>query len=104
VNLLQCFGQKTYSNKEAELSIIPKLLETQDQFIAILSVQAVNIEGLFQIINSSILSANLFLKHLVILADFGGEMLQRINSQFYFIFPNKIICYIWNRQKYSYNF
>ena len=83
------FWPPELSQKEAQLSIIPKLLETQTQFIAILSINVPNIESLFKIIDSSKLSANLFLKHLVILADFGGEMLQRLNTSFESIFPSR---------------
>ena len=66
----------------AELSVMPKLIETQDQFIAILSVTVSELSGLFQIVDSSTLSANMFLKHLIVLADFGGEIIKRVNSQF----------------------
>lgn len=76
-NLASMFWPSELSRQEAELSIIPKLIETQDQFIAILSIEVSSLEDLFKIINSSKMSANLFLKHLLVLADFGGEMLQR---------------------------
>ncbi|MBD2576550.1 restriction endonuclease [Oscillatoria sp. FACHB-1406] len=92
------------SQQEAELSIVPKLIETQNQFVSILSIDVSNIEGLFQIINASQLSANLFLKHLVILSDFGGEMLQRLNSRFHSIFPSGNLEYIWHKGKQIYEF
>ncbi len=75
------------SEKEAELSVIPILLETQDKFISILSVGASSIEKLFTIIESSDLPVNLFLKHLVILSDFSGEMLGRVSQEFTNLFP-----------------
>ncbi|MCC3557199.1 MAG: hypothetical protein JGK36_31780 [Microcoleus sp. PH2017_35_SFW_U_B] len=53
------------------------MIETQDQFIAILSVTVSELSGLFQIVNSSTLSGNMFLKDLIVLADFGGEMIKR---------------------------
>lgn len=84
------------SQQEAQLSIIPKLLETQDQCISILSIEVADLASLFQIVEASQLSANLFLKHLVILSDFGGEMLQRLNSCFDSIFPSGTLEYIWN--------
>ncbi|MDJ0515618.1 MAG: hypothetical protein QNJ74_04905 [Trichodesmium sp. MO_231.B1] len=64
---------------EAELSIMPLLLKTQEKFIKILSIDILELEDLFTIVNSSVLSGNLFVKHLVIMADFGGEMLKRIS-------------------------
>lgn len=92
------------SQQEAQLSVIPKLLETQDQFISILSIEVADLEGLFQIVEASQLSANLFLKHLVILSDFGGEMLQRLNSRFLSIFPSGNLEYIWNSRVRVYHF
>ncbi|MDB9381979.1 restriction endonuclease [Nodularia spumigena CS-584] len=102
--LASMFWPSELSKQEAELSVIPKLIETQDQFIAILSVSVSNLNGLFQIIESSSLPANLFLKHLLVLADFGGEMIQRLNSQFDSIFPSKRLDYLWDTKSYSYSF
>lgn len=98
------FWPQELSQKEAELSVIPKLLETQDQFISILSINVSDLEGLFQVINASSLPANLFLKHLVVLADFGGEMLQRINNEFASLFPSKQLDYLWDSQQRTYQF
>jgi hypothetical protein len=98
------FWPSELSRKEAELSVVPLLLETQDQFIAILSVSVSNLEGLFQVVNSSTLSANLFLKHLIVLSDFGGEMLQRVNKQFAALFPSGVMNYIWRGQTLAYQF
>lgn len=92
------------SKKEAELSIVPKLLETQEQFLAILSVPVSDIEKLYKVIQTSALPANLFLKHLVVLSDFGGEMLQRVNNQFSTLFPEKKLHYIKNNKVEKYQF
>ncbi|MEA2075078.1 MAG: restriction endonuclease [Euryarchaeota archaeon] len=92
------------SQEEAELSIIPTLLETQDQFIAILSIDFTNIKRLFKVVNLSNLPANLFLKHLVVLADVGGEQLMRINSQFNRLFPSGRFRYFRNGSIQSYRF
>lgn len=89
------FWPQELAQQEAELSIIPKLLETQDDFISILRVPVASVDGLFDIVNTSTLPANLFLKHLVVLADFGGEMLQRVNRQFLSLFPEKEFTYLW---------
>lgn len=98
------FWPPELSQKEAELSVIPKLLETQDQFIAILAVEVPDIDGLFQIIDTSTLPANLFLKHLAVLADFGGEMLQRVNTEFGFLFPSNELDYLWSEEQRTYRF
>jgi len=98
------FWPAELSELEAKLSIIPLLLNTQDQFISILSVKTHDLDGLFNIIKSSSLPANLFLKHLVILADFGGELLQRVSREFDRLFPNGILNYYWQGQERVYKF
>lgn len=103
-NLASMFWPPELSQLESEISIIPRLLETQDQFISILSVDVANLESLFQIINASKLSANMFVKHLTVLADFGGEMLQRINNQFSLLFPLGKIDFLWNDVRHTYRF
>ena len=65
------FWPAELSELESKISVIPLLLKTQDQFIALLSVPSKSLEKLFEIVESSTLKLNLFLKHLVILADFG---------------------------------
>jgi hypothetical protein len=96
------FWPAELSQKEAELSVIPKLIETQDDFIAILAVKVPDLNGLFTIINTSTFPANLFLKHLAVLADFGGEMLQRVNREFTLLFPAGELDYFWNDEQRTY--
>jgi len=81
------FWPEEISRQAAALSVIPTLLQTQEQFVTILGVDIQDIKGLFQVIRSSKLSPNLFLKHLVILADYGGEPLKQLNSIFTTVFP-----------------
>jgi hypothetical protein len=50
------------------------------------------------------LPANLFLKHLMILADFGGELLQRINDNFSMLFPSSELEYEWKERLHVYRF
>ena len=102
--LASMFWPSELSEEAAKLSVIPKLLETQDEFIAILSVPVPNLGSMFKIVNASSFSGNLFLKHLVILADFGGEQLQRVNSNFEMLFPANSIEYIWNGKQHIYQF
>jgi hypothetical protein len=87
-----------------KLSVIPGLLRTQDEFISILSVPVPNADSLFQIVNTSSFPGNMFLKHLALLADFGGEQLQRINSNFEMLFPNGRMEYLWNSEFHTYTF
>jgi hypothetical protein len=98
------FWPAELSEKQAALSVIPKLIETQDDFIAILSVNVPDLTKFFNVVNSASFAGNLFVKHLIVLADFAGEMLQRINNQFGSLFPNGKLQYVWNEKKESYVF
>lgn len=98
------FWPAELSQIEAKLSVIPLLLETQDQFISILSVKVPDLDRLFNILEASSLPANLFLKHLVILADFGGEPLQRVSREFGALFPEGKLNYYWQGKPHSYTF
>ncbi len=98
------FWPSELSKIEADLSIIPLLLKTQDQFISVIGAGAPTLERLFAIIEASDLPANLFVKHLVILADYSGEMLSRASNQFYLLFPNEKIEYVFNNQVREYKF
>ena len=96
--------------ESATASIIPILLKTQDQFISILTLCDQTPEQVFDLISAAKFSANLFLKHLVILADYGGEPLSRLNKNFQNVFPlnhpdNRFIMeFSWREKDYSYNF
>jgi hypothetical protein len=98
------FWPPELSQQEAEVSIIPKLLETQDQFIAILSVETPSHDEMFSVISAATMSPNLFLKHLSVLSDVGGEQLQRYNREFRQLFPDGAIRYIRDQKIFAYNF
>ena len=98
------FWPAELSELEAKLSVIPLLLETQDQFVSIISVKTPDLDGLFKIMEASSLPANLFLKHLAILADFGGEPLQRVSREFEMLFPEARLSYYWHGKPHSYTF
>ncbi|MFZ5910003.1 MAG: hypothetical protein ACOYYU_08325 [Chloroflexota bacterium] len=98
------FWPAELSEIESKLSVIPLLLKTQDQFLNIISVETPSLEKLFTVIESASLPANLFLKHLVILADFGGEMLQRVSAEFETLFPSGELHYFWRGERRTYKF
>jgi hypothetical protein len=98
------FWPAELSELEARLSVIPLLLKTQDQFINIIGVETSDLDKLFTIVEASSLPANLFLKHLVILADFGGEPLQRVSREFEMLFPEGKLSYYWQGKPRSYTF
>ena len=74
--------------EESAASVIPTLIASQDQFLSILLLSEGNPKKLFNVIEASEIPANLFLKHLAILADFGGEPLSRLGKDFSSIFPH----------------
>jgi hypothetical protein len=71
------------AKKEKAASIMPRLLSTQDKFISILDVSDSSPEAWKHALPATNeIPANLFLKHLMILSDVGGEPLQRIRTGF----------------------
>lgn len=90
---------------QKDASVLPKLVSTQDKFISILVLSSQSTpSSIFDIMNSSSFSYNLFLKHLMVLTDFGSEPLQRINRDFSSYFPNKTFEYIINGEEITYCF
>lgn len=90
---------------EAKTSIIPLLLKTQDSFISILMLSTLNNpNSVFEILAASNISANLFLKHLMVLTDFGSEPLQRINENFSSYFLDRKIQYMIEGKQLEYSF
>lgn len=89
-------------------SILPFLLKTQDKFLSILTLADKSPEQVFELIEASKFPANLFVKHLVILADYGGEMIKRLGSNFSNIFAKDDIGYYmeyyWRSKPYVYYF
>lgn len=101
------FWPSELSAQEASLSVIPELDKTQDNFITVLGFPASSFEDRLKVlenIDPSKLTANMFLKHLVVLADFGGEKLQRLNSKFSRLFPSGELVYLREEQEYRYKF
>ena len=71
-----------------KISILHTLLDTQERFISVLKLtDKNNADNLFEILDASNFAYNLFLKHLVVLTDFGSEPLQRVNKNFADMFP-----------------
>lgn len=75
---------------EAEVAnqgAVQLLLATQDKFLNILKLSGNTPEQVFSVLEASGMPANLFLKHLVTLADYGGEAIQRLGREFISVFP-----------------
>lgn len=90
---------------EAETSIIPTLVCTQNQFVSILTLSdSNNPESVFEVMVAAHFAANLFLKHLMVLTDFGSEPLQRINRDFSNYFPDNKLRYALSGRENEYEF
>ena len=94
----------------AAASAIPALLATQEQFICILKLSGKKPDQVFDVLSASGMSANLFLKHLAVLADYGGELIKRIGREFSTTFEmdnqsNKMVLrYIFKEERHTYEF
>lgn len=85
---------KEVRDEAQQVSILQTLLDTQEKFISILKLaNRENAESIFNLIDAADFSYTLFLKHLVVLVDFGGEPLQRVNNNFASLFPDGILVY-----------
>jgi hypothetical protein len=84
---------------------IQLLLLTQDMFLSILKcADASPVAWKDVLAQSTSLSANLFLKHLTVLTDIGGERLQRFGRDFSSIFPDRKFHYAFNTEIYEHVF
>ena len=78
---------KALEEQVAQSSVVPKLVQTQDEFINILKLSGKSPEQIFSVIEASKFAPNLFLKHLVVLSDYGGELIKRLGKEFDVVFP-----------------
>jgi hypothetical protein len=95
-------------NQNALANILPLLLKTQDDFLSLIVLSKTEPFQLFDLIKAAKYPANLFLKHLVVLADFGGEPIQRLGRSFKDIFPKEkkgyYFDFLWKEKTYRYIF
>ena len=99
---------ESLKEKNALANVLPLLLRTQDDFLRLLHLSKKNPFHLFDLIHSADYPANLFLKHLVVLADYGGEPIQRLGRSFADIFAKDrkgfFLDFLWREKKYQYRF
>ncbi|MDR0289594.1 MAG: hypothetical protein LBI06_01505 [Treponema sp.] len=98
------FWPENIANLEREISIIPKLLDTQEKFISLLKIADSDPFSWKVALQTSTLSANIFLKHLMVLSDIGGEKLKRLKKEMPAFFPAHSIKFLWNEHEYTYCF
>lgn len=96
------------NKKNTSVSVIPRLLQTQDDFLNILSLSKEHPLHVLDILRAAKYPANLFLKHLCVLSDYGGEPIQRLGRAFSQMFQNEdgshSMTYVWEAQTYEYQF
>lgn len=98
------FWPHKISVKEKNSSIIPKLIETQDKFISLLNISdASPFKWKDTLLSTKNLSGNLFLKHLIVLSDIGGEKLMRFKKELPEVF-RKGMKFIWDGKTFTYKF
>lgn len=91
--------------KASEISALSPLIETQDIFLSVLKTADKTPTAWEQVVlTSEKLSPNLFLKHLMVLTDIGGERLQRFKKDMSTIFPSDDFDYEWKGKIYKHKF
>ncbi len=91
-------------DKEAKASVVPFLLQTQDEFISILNLSQKTPDKWKAIIKASDgMGYNHFLKHLMVLSDLGGERLNKLPPITNY-FTNGIMNFKWNGKLHKYKF
>lgn len=99
------FWPTTLAQREQATSIIPKLIESQEKFISILYVADASPTSWKTVLQSTDnMPANLFLKHLIVLSDVGGEKLQRFRTEIHDFFPTGAMTYHWRDAAHAYSF
>jgi len=96
---------KEVRDEAQQISVLQTLLDSQEKFISILKLANKDShETIFNLIDAASFSYSLFLKHLVVLVDFGSEPLQRVNKDFLSLFPNSTLVYDVGNGKTEYKF
>ncbi|MBN8587033.1 MAG: restriction endonuclease [Rhodothermia bacterium] len=99
------FWPSSLMKLEQKSSIVPKLIETQDKFISLLNLADASPFAWKEALHTtSVLPANLFLKHLMVLSDIGGEKLMRFRVNLPNILCDNTLYFKWRGASYSYRF
>jgi hypothetical protein len=93
------YWPKELSVQEKDASVIPLLLETQDAFISILKFATARHDAWIDALKlNKNLYPNLFLKHLSVITDMGGESLKRYSTEFPNLFSGKSLTFPFNNE------
>jgi len=81
------------------------LLNTQESFFDVLSVATAHPQAWREALKSNDqLSLNLFLKHLMVFSDIGGEQIKRFSTEFNRFFPQGEFTFLWRDKIHVYAF
>jgi hypothetical protein len=98
------FWPKEIIEREASASVLPLLLKTQDKFISVLNLSDSGPESWKKLVDiSEEMKGNLFLKHLMVLSDLGGEALNKLPPLKKYFKGGKM-SYVWREKNYMYQF
>lgn len=98
------FWPRELIKREASASVLPLLLKTQDKFISILKLSESAPDSWKKLVNASgAIKGNLFLKHLMVLSDLGGEALNKLPPLKNYFKSGKMT-YVWRQKNYDYKF
>ncbi|MCG3129991.1 MAG: Type-2 restriction enzyme BanI [Phycisphaerae bacterium] len=99
------FWPTALAQQEQTTSSIPKLIESQEKFIGILYVaDASPIAWKDALATTQGVPGNLFLMHLMVLSDLGGEKLDRYRTNVDSLFPSKKMAFRWKDADHDYRF
>ncbi len=99
------FWPAELAEQEQSTSIIPRLIESQEKFIGILYVANASPLAWKNVLQATKgMPANLFLKHLSVLSDVGGEKFQRYRREIDTWFPEGKMPFRWGDADHEYAF
>ena len=96
------FWPTQLAEREQSTSIIPRLIESQEKFIGILYVADASPTAWRAALQATEgMPGNLFLKHLMVLSDVGGENLKKHRSN---MFPDGRMTFHWKDREFTHKF
>lgn len=99
------FWPTELARREQTTSIIPKLIESQEKFIGILYVADASPRAWKDVLQATKeMPANLFLKHLMVLSNVGGEKTQRYRTNIKDFFSGGTMTFRWKDAEHQYKF
>lgn len=100
-----CWWPDAILAQQQNASVIPMLIATQDKFISLLHVADSGPDAWRVVLPKTRgLPPNLFLKHLIVLSDLGGEPLKRLKTELPSSLSGPTMRYRWHEQDYEYRF